>query len=103
MLDIQKHTERNNQFIRCSTAVDIQKCLKKKITFECQQVNVQVRLHPGKDSSGKKKGFGGKKAKQEKIIVNGYFKNYKLNHQLQGYNKWHMINLICQDFKLQLI
>lgn len=66
MLDIQKHTERNNQFIRCSTAVDIQKCLKKKITFECQQVNVQVRLHPGKDSSSKKKGFGGKKAKQEK-------------------------------------
>lgn len=66
MLDIQKHTERNNQFIRCSTAVDIQKCLKKKITFECQQVNVQVRLHPGKDNSGKKKGFWGKKAKQEK-------------------------------------
>lgn len=68
MLDIQKHTERNNQFIRCSTAVDIQKCLKKnkKKTFECQQVMVQVRLHPGKDNSGKKKGFWGKKAKQEK-------------------------------------
>lgn len=66
MLAIQKHTERNNQFIRCSTAVDIQKCLKKKITFECQQVMVQVRLHPGKDNSGKKKGFWGKKAKQEK-------------------------------------
>lgn len=66
MLDIQKHTERNNQFIRCSTAVDIQKCLEKKITFECQQVMVQVRLHPGKDNSGKKKGFLGEKAKQEK-------------------------------------
>lgn len=39
---------------------------KKKITFECQQVMVQVRLHPGKDNSGKKKGFWGKKAKQEK-------------------------------------
>lgn len=39
---------------------------KKKITFECQKLMVQVRLHPGKDNSGKKKGFWGKKAKQEK-------------------------------------
>lgn len=68
MLDIQKYIERNNQFIRCLIVVDIQKCLKKnkKKIFECQQVMVQVCLYLGKDNFGKKKGFGGKKVKQEK-------------------------------------